>query len=186
MEGWQVQGDKNDKGEVCGKVYLTTDGAYQGRSLCFEKLRDIDTLMAGGWSVPVQPAEVYSVRAQAKTLGNTAFIWLNVLNDKKDREPGGMAWMRMLAPGQYGGGTGVALDGPRLPDLGATYAPMAAVFEIPAEAAWLQISLAGWNYSYSTSNKVYFDNVKLYRLAARGTEGVSCKIMVWEGKKQRD
>ena len=41
---------------------------------------------------------------------------------------------------------------------------MMAVFETPPAAAWVNLSLSGWNYEYSTSNKVYFDNVELYRL----------------------
>ena len=40
------------QGEPKGKVYLTRDGAYQGRSICFESLNGIThNVIAGGWRV---------------------------------------------------------------------------------------------------------------------------------------
>jgi hypothetical protein len=163
MEGWSVNSGKNKQGQSCGKACLTTDGAYRGRSLCLERVdNECFAITADGWRVPVKPGGVYLVRAMAKVLGHTGFIWAGV-EDAQGNGLGDMTW-KLLAPAEYFAGNGLALDGPRLPDGGAAYAPMSAVFEIPAKAAWLNLSLSGWNYFYSPSNKVYLDNVALYRL----------------------
>lgn len=63
-----------------------------------------------------------------------------------------LAWIKALTPATQAGGTLLGLNGPELPDR-ATWAPLAAVFEIPPTAEALEITLAGWNYALTDTSK---------------------------------
>jgi hypothetical protein len=154
LEGWLVWAQKNDQGQPSGIAYLTTEGAYQGRSLCLERNTKQAALQVAAWHVPVKPGEVYLLRAMVRAPEAPATDQqIRLLLDHE------MPWFKALTPASHASASYIGLAPGELPDSNA-WAPLAGVFEVGPDRTTATIS---FDYNWS-SGKGWFDNVGLYRL----------------------
>ncbi len=157
LEGWRLW-IPSDLDEPNARASLVTEGAFSGRSLRIERLHPRGIMSVGGWSIPVQPGEVYLFRAMAKADEREVTVWLNPSGaDKKQISP---VWVRPLSVGtETHHDRGLVLNVARLADR-SQYHPVAGVFEIPVDAEGLNISFA-YNWAPGAA---WIDACELYRL----------------------
>ena len=151
---WKVTVPDDREEKPTGRASLV-DGHLRLETL-IEQERQVGVT---AWIVPVKPGEVYLFRARAKGLQPS--IWLSNHNREKVAMDLGMAWMTPISPATtVAYGRGVYLNGAQLPDHGNDFAPVAVVFAIPPQSAWLSVNFSkNW-----MSGIVDFDDVELYLL----------------------
>lgn len=164
VTGWSVAVPKDKTGQPTGKVTLVNEGLRGGRCLRIERIEEGEAGLGvnAAWRVSVKPGEIYLLRAMAK--GPQPTFWIAPLRAGGGQIEG-MAWVKPITPATTTAyGRGLYLAGAQLPDRGAAFAPVAAVFEIPAAAVSIQINLnANWQ-----KGTVCFDDVELFRLVGQG------------------
>jgi hypothetical protein len=158
MEGWNFSWAQ-DEGPRNAECSLTSEGAYQGRSLKITRLTPKSNMSIGGWTVPVQPGQVYLFRALTKLPERAMLTWLRPL-DAKGKELPTLVDPQAISPATtFVYGRGLSLTVASLGDRDA-YHPMEGIFEIPDGATALSIAFA---YSWA-SGSAYIDNCELYLL----------------------
>ncbi|MCC6579973.1 MAG: hypothetical protein IT440_05980 [Phycisphaeraceae bacterium] len=162
LTGWKVTIREDRDGNPTGQAGLVTDVAVRGRSLRLGKFIDGEesTVAVEAWRVPVKPGEIYLIRAMAQ--GSSPGIWVQPLSAHGGPMES-LAWMKAISPQlKIAYGRFMSLNGLALPDHGESFAPMAAVFQVPPLARWIAITfMTNW-----MKGDVHFDLVELYRLAA--------------------
>lgn len=159
LKGWSFWYAKDKQEQPTAKAYLMLAGAFQGRSLCIERLSSEGIMSTGGWRIPVKPGEIYCARMLARSTQNGIAMEITPLN-AQGQGMEAMAWIKPITPA-----TRVVYH--RMIELLSgevankdAFAPAAGVFEIPKNAAWINI-----NFMYNwSSGKALVDNVELYRL----------------------
>jgi hypothetical protein len=166
MEGWRVWWPE-DQGPRNAECELTAEGAYQGRCLKITRLTGKSNMTVGGWSVPVQPGQIYLFRAMTKLPERSMIAWLRPV-DSRGKAIYDLVDPKPLSPAtSFAYGTGLTFDVAATGDT-TSYHPMDCVFEIPGGGTALQISLA---YNWATGS-AYVDNCELYLLRS-GLHGSS-------------
>ncbi|MDD5707644.1 MAG: sugar-binding protein, partial [Kiritimatiellae bacterium] len=136
---WKITIPADRENKPTGRAYLET-----GR-LCLESTVEQERqLTVETWTVPVTPGEEYLFRVQAK--GLDPVVWLNTLNASGALMESGTGRILPLTPATTTAhGRVLFLAGAQLPDRGACYAPLAAIFTVPPQAARLQLCFSkGW------------------------------------------
>ncbi len=157
LEGWRLWWPSDL--ERNARAALVTEGAWAGRCLRIERLNSTGVMTVGGWSLPVQPGEVYLFRARVRASERAIMTWLTPVDAAGKGMPS-LAWIKPLSPGATSNyGRDVSLTVAKVVHRDA-YQPLEAVFAIPDEASSLSISFA---YNWAAGD-AFVDDCQLYLL----------------------
>jgi hypothetical protein len=160
LKDWRTTFRSDQQGKVCGKAYLSSEGAYSGQSLVIERLHDQNHAEVSGFRIPVEPGQRYLLRAMIKAPMRQPALTFGFRDGRGQPLTSPLAVTVLSAATDFVYNGMIMLNTDRVTERDRFY-PVAAVVTAPATAKDMGI---GFNYNWA-SGKACFDNIEVFALA---------------------
>ena len=159
LKDWHATFRPDQQGNICGKAYLSKDGADAGKSLVIERLHDQNHAEVSGFSVAVQAGQHYLLRARIKAPMRQPALTFGFRDARGQPLTSPLTVTVLSAATDFVYNGMLMLNTDRVTERDRFH-PVEAVVVAPATGQKMEI---GFNYNWA-SGKAYFDNVELFRL----------------------